>query len=141
MSEPLSVGIVLSTFNEDITGGLLAGALAACERLGATTSVARVAGALELPVVAAHLAERHDAVVAIGAVIEGETDHYEHVATQASAGLMRVSLDTGKPVGNALLTVRQYEHARERSLPGPGNKGAEAVEAAVQAARTIADLR
>ena len=138
----LSLGIVLSTFNEDITGGLLEGALAACEQMGIdSTVVVRVSGALEIPVVAKHLAAHHDAVVAIGAVIEGETDHYHHVATQTSAGIMLVSVETGVPVANAVLTVRSYDHARERSLPGPGNKGAEAVEAAVRAARAVARLR
>jgi 6,7-dimethyl-8-ribityllumazine synthase len=91
-------------------------------------------------VLAKVLARTCDAVIAIGAVIEGETDHYEHVSTQTSAGLMQVSIETGVPVGNAVLTVREYEHARERSLPGPGNKGAEAVQAALQAVAAIRSL-
>ncbi len=79
-------------------------------------------------------------LVAIGAVIEGETDHYVHVCTQTSAGLMQVSVESGIPIGNAVLTVREYQHARDRSLPGPGNKGAEAVEAVLQALTAIGSI-
>lgn len=99
-----------------------------------------VAGALELPVLAKAVARTCDAIIAIGAVIEGETDHYLHVSTQTSAGLMQVSIETGVPIGNAVLTVRKYEQARERSLPGPGNKGTEAVQAALQAVAAIRSL-
>lgn len=138
----LSVGVVVSSFNASITDGLLEGALAWLDQEGVgAVTVVRVDGALELPVVARALASHHQAVVAIGAVIEGETDHYHHVATQASAGLMSVSTDLGVPVGNALLTVRDVNQARERSLPGAGNKGAEAAEAAVVAAQALAALR
>ncbi len=137
----LSVGVVVSSFNEPITRPLCDGALAALEQLGIEApQVVTVGGALELPVVAKALADRHDAVVAIGAVIEGETDHYEHVATQCSRGLMDASLQTGVPIGNAVLTVRDVQHAVERSRPGPGNKGAEAAEAAVKAALAIRSL-
>ena len=141
MSEQIRVGIVVSTFNETITDGLLRGAIEELQRRDvAEPTVVSVEGALELPVVAKALAARHDAVVAIGAVIEGETDHYEHVATQASRGLMDVSLDTGVPVGNAVLTVREVQQAVDRSQPGPGNKGGEAARAAVVAARAIKSL-
>ena len=137
----LAVGIVISTFNEAITGGLQRGAMEELHLLGVTElTVLSVEGALELPVVAKALAASHDAVVAIGAVIEGETDHYEHVATQASRGLMDVSVDTGVPIGNAVLTVRDVQHAVVRSQPGPGNKGAEAAKAAVTAALAIKSL-
>ncbi len=137
----MRVGVVVSSFNAPITDGLLAGALARLEEAGVEhVTVVRVSGALEIPVIAGALAARHDAVVAIGAVIEGETDHYHHVATQSVAGLMEVSTGTGVPVGNALLTVRDVRHARERSVPGPGNKGAEAAEAALVAAQAIAQL-
>ncbi len=137
----LRVAVVTAAFNADITRALREGALHALREAGVSDVVdVEVAGALELPVLAKVLARTCDAVIAIGAVIEGETDHYEHVSTQTSAGLMRVSIETGVPVGNAVLTVREYEHARERSLPGPGNKGAEAVEAALQAVAAIRSL-
>ena len=137
----LRIGVAVATFNEAITGPLAEGVLGRLAELGvAHTTVVRVPGALELPVVARALAADHDAVVAVGAVIEGETDHYVHVATQASAGLMAVSTGTGVPVASAVLTVRETSHAIERSRPGPGNKGAEAAEAAVIAANAVADL-
>lgn len=138
---PLRVGVVTASFNADITAPLREAALAALRSAGVSAVVdVQVAGALELPVVAKALAATCHAVIAIGAVIEGETDHYVHVCTQTSQGLMQVSIETGVPIGNAVLTVREYEHARERSLPGPGNKGAEAVEAALEAVAAIRSL-
>jgi 6,7-dimethyl-8-ribityllumazine synthase len=83
----------------------------------------------------------HDAVVAIGAVIEGETDHYEHVATQTSNAITQIGLATGIPIGNAVLTVRDIGHARERSRPGPGNKGAEAASAAITMANVLRGIQ
>jgi 6,7-dimethyl-8-ribityllumazine synthase len=143
MSDGLRVGVVVSTFNGTITEGLRRGALDELERLGVTEpTVVEVPGALELPVIARTLVDTgHDCVVALGAVIEGETDHYHHVATQAMAGLMQVSVASGRPVGIGLLTVRDIAHAVERSRPGGGTKGAEAARAAVEAARVVASLR
>ena len=142
MVEPLRVGVVVSTFNGSITAGLLQGALEALGRLGVDVpTVVEVAGAMELPVVSRALVDAgNDCVVALGAVIEGETDHYEHVATQSIAGLMSVAISTGVPVGVGVLTVRVASHAVERSRPGPGNKGAEAAEAAVAAATAIRQI-
>lgn len=139
----MKVGVAVSSFNEFITAGLLQGALVALAAAGAADpTVVRVAGSFELPVVARALAEGgHDCVVALGAVIKGETDHYEHVATQAIAGLRQVAVETGVPVALGVLTVRKVEHAWARSLPGAGNKGAEAAEAAVRAADALRRLR
>jgi len=139
----LKVGVLVSTFNEAITAGLLQGALEALAAAGADDpTVVRVPGSFELPVVARALAESgHDCVVALGAVIKGETDHYEHVATQAIAGLRQVAVETGVPVGLGVLTTRRVEQARERSRPGPGNKGAEAALAAVRTANALRRLR
>lgn len=138
----LRIGVVTASFNADITSPLREGALGELEAAGISDIVdVQVAGALELPVVVKALSATCDAVIAIGAVIEGETDHYVHVCTQTSAGLMQVSIETGVPIGNAVLTVREYEQARERSLPGPGNKGAEAVQAALEAVAAILSLR
>ncbi|MDX1501082.1 MAG: 6,7-dimethyl-8-ribityllumazine synthase [Thermoanaerobaculia bacterium] len=137
----LRVGVAVAEFNRVITRGLLEGALAALEAAGVPeVTVVRVPGALELPLAAARLAEGHDAVVALGAVIRGDTDHYEHVATQACAGLRQVALAARVPVANGVLTVRETAHARERSAPGPGNKGAEAVEAAILTLRALQRL-
>lgn len=138
----MRIGIVVSAFNAFVTDGLLAGALTALEGAGADdVQVVGVPGSFELPLAAQALARQGcRAVVALGAVIEGETDHYEHVATQTAAGLARVALDTGVPVGFGVLTTRSAAQARDRSLPGPGNKGAEAAEAAVRTARLLEGL-
>jgi 6,7-dimethyl-8-ribityllumazine synthase len=142
-SMPRRFGVAVASFNEPITEPMLEGALQEAERAGvAEAIVIRVPGAMELPLATQTLAEEGcDAIVAIGAVIKGETDHYEYVAEHATRGITDVSTRTGVPVGNALLTVRDYEHAVERSLPGPGNKGAEAAEAAITLARKLASLR
>ncbi|MGH8927616.1 MAG: 6,7-dimethyl-8-ribityllumazine synthase, partial [Acidimicrobiia bacterium] len=96
------------------------------------------AGAWELPVAASHLAAGGcDAIVAVGAVIKGETDHYDVIVKESASGLARVALDTGVPVSNAVLAAHTFEQALERSEPGPGNKGAEAAQAAVSTALTV----
>ena len=138
----LRVGVVVADFNRVITDGLLAGALKALEGAGVEkTTVVRVPGALEIPLAALRLAQGGlDAVVAIGAVIEGETDHYQHVAAETSSGLGRVATETGVPVANAVLTVREFEHARDRSLPGTANKGFEAAQAAIVTANALREL-
>jgi 6,7-dimethyl-8-ribityllumazine synthase len=136
----LRVAVAVADFYADISAGLLSGAMEVLRRSGAEDpTVVRVAGAFELPIVVERLiAAGHDCVIALGAVILGETDHYEHIATQCAAGLQRVALDTGVPVAFGVLTVRDREHAVRRSDPGPGNKGAEAAEAAI---RTVNLLR
>jgi 6,7-dimethyl-8-ribityllumazine synthase len=134
----LTIGIAVATFNQAITDRLLDGAIKALEVSGVgRVLILRVAGAWELPVAAAHLARRADAVVAIGAVIKGETDHYEVIVNESASGLTRVALDTIKPVTNAVLAAHTLEQALDRSEPGPGNKGAEAAAAAVAAALMI----
>ena len=140
---PQRIGVVVSSFNAPITAPMRDAALRVLETAGvAEVPILEVSGALEIPVAALALLGRGGCagVVAIGAVIKGETDHYEHVATEASRGIGEVALLTGKPVGNAVLTVREYEHAVERSRPGPGNKGGEAAEAVLALARRLATL-
>lgn len=139
---PARAGVAMAQFNEAITARLTDGAVEALEEAGVEDIVvARVAGALELGLVASAMLESGcEIVVAVGAVIKGETDHYEYVAAEASRALTEVALRSGRPVGNAVLTVREYEHAVDRSLPGPSNKGREAAEAAVVAFRVLAGL-
>lgn len=141
---PGRIGIVCATFNAAITDPMREAAHKVLESSGVDEIlVFEVPGALEIAVAARALIEEAgcEGVVAIGAVIKGETDHYEYVAAEASRGVAEVALRTGRPVGNALLTVREYDHAVERSRPGPGNKGAEAAEAVVAVARRLAGLR
>jgi 6,7-dimethyl-8-ribityllumazine synthase len=136
----LKVGVAAATFNAEITEGLLDGALSVLD--DADVTLVRVPGSFELPLVARTLIEGGcEAVVALGAVVLGETDHYEHIARETARGLQDVMLSTGVPVAFGVLTVRDPEHARSRSLPGPGNKGTEAAEAAVRTARLLAELR
>lgn len=138
----LHIAVLQARFNESVTAGLLAGALEVLDEAGAeAVTVVRVPGAFELPLVAARLAaDGYDAIVALGAVVLGETDHYEHIAHRTSEGLQEVMLETGVPVAFGVLTVRAPEHATVRSEPGPGNKGGEAAEAAVRTANLLRRL-
>ena len=138
----LRIAIVTAIFNASITKGLTDGAV---DYLGEANAeevlVIEAPGAFELPLIAQRLAQRgYDAVVCLGAVIEGDTDHYEHVAHRASEGLMRVQLDTGVPVAFGVLAVRDIADAQVRAEPGPENKGREAAIAAVMAARALEAL-
>lgn len=130
------MAVLRAAFNASYTDGLVEGARAALAEMGADgqrVAVFDVPGAFELPLAArtAALSRRFDAVVALGAVVRGETDHYEHVAREAAAGLAAVARETGVPVAFGVLTVRTPEHAARRSAQGPDNKGAEAARAAV----------
>ena len=139
----LVIGVTVAEFNRAITDRLLDGCLKTLEGEGVgRVRVIRVPGAWELPVAAGHLATSGcKAVVAIGAVIKGETDHYEVIVRESAHGILRASLDTGVPITNAVLAVYDYEQALDRSEPGPGNKGAEAARAAVEMARRLQGLR
>jgi 6,7-dimethyl-8-ribityllumazine synthase len=140
----LTLGIVATTWHGEITGALLDRAVAAAQACGiAEPVVARVPGAVELPVVAQALAETCDAVVALGVVIRGGTPHFEYVCDAVTAGLTRVALDAGKPVGNGVLTCDTEQQARDRAgLPGSAeDKGFEATVAALSTALTLRQLR
>ena len=139
----MRVAVAVADFNGAVTAGLLSGALAALDGAGAADPmVVHVPGAFELPVAVSRLADAgYEAIVALGAVIAGETDHYEHVATQCAAGLRQAALSSGIPVGFGVLTARDAGQAIERSRPGPGNTGAEAAEAAVRTAQAMRAIR
>ena len=136
----LRLAIVRSLFNRPVTDGLLDGARRALEEMGSREpDVFDLPGAFELPLAARTAAStgRYDAVVALGAVIRGETDHYEHVAREAAAGLSAAARETGVPVAFGVLTARREGEALRRAAPGEGNKGAEAARAAVLAALAL----
>jgi 6,7-dimethyl-8-ribityllumazine synthase len=143
-ADGLRVGIVATSWHGEITDTLLERALWLAERAGVSSpTVARVPGAIEIPVVAQELATSHDAVVALGAVIRGGTPHFEYVCDAVTAGLTRVALDAGVPVGNGVLTCDTVEQAKARS-GGPGaseDKGAEAMSAALATAVVLRGLR
>jgi len=133
------VGVLVSRYNETVTERLLAGAVACLGERGVPgelVDVVRVPGAWELPFAARALAERggYRAIVALGAVIRGETAHFEYVAGEASRGLMDVALRYGVPVGFGLLTCDTLEQALARAGGGAGDKGHEAAAAALEAA-------
>jgi len=139
------VGIVASRFNELIGQRLLDGARNALRRVGVAdddVAVAWVPGAVELPLVARRLAQsgRVDAVVTLGAVIRGETDHYDHVCSIAASGIARVSADTGVPVTFGVLTTDTLEQALQRAGGKVGNAGADAASAAIEMATLLREL-
>jgi 6,7-dimethyl-8-ribityllumazine synthase len=133
----MRIAVVASRFNDLVTDRLVAGARDALLRHGvdeASITLVWTPGAFELPVAALRLAVAgdHDAIVCVGAVIRGSTDHYEHVATQCAAGLGRVALDTGLPVVFGVLTTDTTADALERAGGKLGNKGFEAAVTAVE---------
>ncbi|MCV7198797.1 6,7-dimethyl-8-ribityllumazine synthase [Mycobacterium angelicum] len=138
------LAIVASTWHTQICDALLDGALkvAADSGIGSPT-VVRVLGAIEIPVVVQELARNHDAVVALGVVIRGETPHFDYVCDAVTQGLTRVSLDTSTPVGNGVLTTNTEEQALNRAgLPTSAeDKGAQATSAALATALTLRELR
>ena len=140
----LSLAVVATRWHEQITTALLDSAVRAARECGIDEpAVVRVAGAIELPVVAQALATHYDAVVALGVVIRGGTPHFEHVCNAVTYGLTRVSLDQRTPVGNGVLTCDTEQQALDRAgLPGSKeDKGREATLAALDTARTLRGLR
>jgi 6,7-dimethyl-8-ribityllumazine synthase len=140
----LTLAIAATRWHAEITDSLTARAVAAASACGIDQPlVVRVAGAVELPVVAAELARRHDAVVCLGAVIRGGTPHFEYVCDAVTAGLTRAALDAATPIGNGVLTCDNLEQARDRSgLPGSAeDKGWEATVAALDTALVLRTLR
>jgi 6,7-dimethyl-8-ribityllumazine synthase len=140
----LHLAIVGTRWHREITDSLVDRAAAAAAACGiADPLVVRVAGAIELPVVAAELARHYDAVACLGVVIRGGTPHFEYVCDSVTAGLTRVALDTGTPVGNGVLTCDTVESACDRAgLPGSReDKGWEAVVAALDTALVLGAIR
>lgn len=139
----LRLGVVCTRWHGNITDRLLERAVAAARACGAEPVVVRVAGALELPVVAQQLARDLDAVVCLGAVIKGETAHFDYVCDSVTAGVTRVALDERTPVGNGVLTCDTQEQALARAgFPdSKEDKGWESVVAALDTALTLRDLR
>lgn len=140
----LSVTIVAGQWHEVISEAMIAGAQRVLDAAGANHTLVRCAGSFELPVVSkAALDAGADAVVALGVIIRGGTPHFEFVSDAATSGLLRVALDSGKPVGFGVLTLDDEQQGLDRAgLPGSKeDKGAEAATAAIQAAVTIRALK
>lgn len=136
----LTVAIIASSWHTQVMNGLIDGAQRAAADAGVTAELIRVPGSFELPVAAARLAPRFDAVVALGVVIRGGTPHFDFVCSGATNGLMDVAVTTGKPVGFGLLTCDTEEQAIDRAgLPGSAeDKGYEAMAAALETAVVLA---
>jgi len=138
------LAIVASTWHTEICDALLAGAQKVAADSGVDNpTVVRVLGAIEIPVVAQEVARSHDAVIALGVVIRGQTPHFDYVCDAVTQGLTRVSLDASTPVANGVLTTNNEEQALDRAgLPTSAeDKGAQAAAAALAAALTLRDLR
>ena len=140
--EGLSIAIVVSRFNDLITRQLLAGAqdgLRYHDVEAERVDVAWVPGSFEIPLVARKLAEsgRYQAVVCLGAVIRGETPHFEYVANQVSSGIARAGLETGVPVIFGIITADGLEEALERAGGKMGNKGYDAAVSAIEMANLM----
>lgn len=133
----MRIGIVASRFNEEITGVLLERARDEARKLGVEVTVIQVPGALEIPLALQWLAQsgRFEALVAIGAVIRGDTYHFQVVANESARGVSEVALESGLPVANAILTTDDEAQAKARL-----DKGAEGVRTAVEMAKLKASL-
>lgn len=141
----LRIAVVASRFNESISKRLVEGALQALRQHGVTdddVSLSWVPGAFEIPVVARRLAlsGEVDAVVTIGAVIRGETAHFEYVAGPAASGVANASVETGVPIAFGVLTTETTEQAVDRAGGKMGNKGYEAAVTAIEMANLFASL-
>jgi 6,7-dimethyl-8-ribityllumazine synthase len=139
----LRLGIVGTRWHADLVDHMIGRATAAAEACGVTEMiVTRVAGAVELPVVAQALAARCDAVVAIGVVIKGETEHFEYVCEAVTTGLTRVALDERTPVAHGVLTVHSLGQARDRAglEDSIEDKGWQSAVAALDAALALGEL-
>jgi 6,7-dimethyl-8-ribityllumazine synthase len=138
--------IITARFNSFITDRLLTGALDALKRTGAADEdieIIRIPGSWEFPITARAVAaqKRHDAIICLGAVIRGDTPHFEYVAGEAASGLARVAVETGVPVAFGVLTTNTVEQAVDRSGAKSGNKGFDAAMTAIEMASLMRELR
>lgn len=141
----LRVGVIAARFNETVSQRLLEGALDGLKRHGvadADVSVAWVPGAFEVPLAAERMASsgEFDALVCVGAVIRGETAHFDYVAGESAAGIAAASRKTGVPIANGILTTEDADQAVQRAGGKAGNKGFEAALAAIEMANLLATL-
>jgi 6,7-dimethyl-8-ribityllumazine synthase len=141
----LRFALVVSRFNDFVVEPLVRGAVDALKRHGATEKqieIVRVPGAFDIPVVARKLAQsrRYEALVALGAVIRGQTPHFDYVAGECASGLARIALESGVPIGFGVLTTDTVEQAVDRAGGKAGNKGTDAALAALEMANLLRRL-
>ena len=145
LARDLRVAIVAARFNDFVVARLIEGAVDALLRHGASDKnleIVRVPGAYELPLIVRKLAQsrRYDAIVALAAVIKGDTAHFDYVAGECSAGVARAALESGVPVGFGVLTCDTVEQAIDRAGGKAGNKGADAALAALETSNLLKRL-
>ena len=137
------IAIIASSWHDTVMNGLIAGAQRVCATAGVETTLIRVPGSFELPLAAQTACQSgYDGVIALGVIIRGGTPHFEFVSDAATSGLLRVSLDEGKPVGFGVLTTNDDQQALDRAgLPGSReDKGAEAAEAVLATLRALREI-
>lgn len=140
----MRIAVIRARFNEEVTGGLLDGALSVLREAGVSdVRVVEVPGSFEIPVMAEILARRGslDAIVCLGAVIRGATPHFHYISSSCARGLTEVSLKHGLPVAFGVITAENLEQARERSGSGEMNRGREAAAAALEMAARMRDMK
>ena len=145
-AEGLKFAIIVSRFNEFITGKLLEGAIDALIRHGASEKnidIIKVPGSFEIPLVAKKAAQKksYDAVICLGTVIRGATPHFDYVAAEAAKGIAMASMETGVPVAFGVLTTDTIEQAVERAGSKSGNKGWDAAMAAIEMVNLLKTLK
>ena len=145
LAEGLKIGIVVSRFNEFITGKLLGGAEDALRRHGANEddiTVAWVPGAFEIPLIAKKMAKsgKYDGIICLGAVIRGATSHYDYVCNEVSKGVALVNMETEVPTAFGVLTTENIEQAVERAGTKAGNKGSDAAMAVIEMVNLTKEL-
>ncbi|MDP9064694.1 MAG: 6,7-dimethyl-8-ribityllumazine synthase [Pseudomonadota bacterium] len=144
IARDLRFAFVAARFNEFIVEPLIRGALDALKRHGADKQIeiVRVPGAFDIPIVVRKLAmsRRYDAIIALGAVVRGQTPHFDYVAGECASGLARIALEVGVPVAFGVLTTDTMEQAADRAGGKAGNKGADAAVAAIEMANLLRRL-
>ena len=145
-ADGLRFAIVVSRFNSFITDKLLEGALDCIERSGGTVAnvdIVRIPGAWEFPITvrAVTAMKKHDAILCLGAVIKGDTPHFDYVAGQAASGIAAASVESGIPIAFGVLTTNTVEQAIDRSGAKSGNKGFDAAMTAIEMANLLRGLR
>ena len=145
LARDLRFAFIAARFNDVVVEPLIRGALDALKRHGATDKqieIVRVPGAFDIPVVARKLAlsRRYDALLALGAVVRGQTAHFDYVAGECASGLARIALESGVPVAFGVLTTDTMEQAMDRAGGKAGNKGADAALAAIEMANLLRRL-
>lgn len=144
-ADGLRFAIVASRWNDLIVSRLVGGAQEALRRLGASSNhivTVRVPGSFEIPIVAKKLAlsEKYDAIICLGAIIRGETPHYDYLAADVTKGLSAVALETGVPLAYGVITADTVEQAIDRAGVKAGNKGFEAAITAIEMANLLKEL-